>query len=220
MDKLNLLILPYTRRDLGNKKFRLSYFSQLATETGLLLWRANQVKSFLLPGEQRNPSTCDLETDYLVQNGVPNSKISCFPNVNGTLQQLEPIAKLQKQKKIGSISILAFHFHIPRTKHLIKVLRIDAEILEVEETYLKLKYPNKTPEQLQKQRLKMLAAPFMQRAIRAETGIVRYLFLLDKPFGTLFPISRLSKLLMGPSITDKDKIGLVRLEKIKNRFKF
>lgn len=179
------------------------------------MWRAQKVKKFLLPGEQKNPSTAELERDYLLKNGVQEELMDIFTNRNGTVQQLEPIARMQREKRLGRINVLAFAFHIPRTQELIKALQLNANVLEVEETYIKLRYPQKTKEQLETERYKLINAPFMKKVEKSEQGIVKLVALCDRPFGTLFPLSRLFKLILGPTITDRDYIGLVRIEQIK-----
>ena len=94
-----IVVLPYTRvrRSGGQPTYRMSHFTARCILAGLELYRRGVAARFILPGEQRAPATSDLEQAYLVRRGVGNESVVNLPNLNGTLEQLEAVARLQQR---------------------------------------------------------------------------------------------------------------------------
>lgn len=226
-----IVVLPYTRRErevnakvIENNRdnnvpgprttHRLSHFSSRGILAGLELYREGKAPYFILPGEQKDPSTCDLEEEYLVRKGVAVEQIFTFPNRNGTAQQLDPVLALQKAGELGKVLIVSFEFHKGRVGELIKAWGINADVAEVETTHAKFQQ-EASQGKSHTNREQLINLPQLDSVKRAEHGIPRLLNIMDKPFGQKAPASRGAKFIMGTTITDIDKTTLVRLEKVK-----
>ena len=216
-----IVVLPYTRvKRAGAKRIenshRMSHFTIRACSVGWELYQQNMAPLFILPGEQKNPATSDLEKDFLIKKSVDPENIIDFPNLNGTLEQLEPIADLRKKGKIDKVLVVAFEFHRKRVQEYMKLLDIDGDIAEVEQTHINALHARGKGSRASRKTL--INMPQLKPIKKAE-GIARKIVALDKPFGRRAPVSRLYKLITGPTITDiergKVKLGLVRIEKIR-----
>src|SRR5439155_2450066 len=134
-----IVVLPYTRvrrRSGLVPSFRMSHFTARSVLAGLELFLQGAAPRFILPGEQRGPATSDLEVAFLVSRGVPLEHILDLPNRNGTLQQLESVARLQQQGGIERVLVVCFAFHAPRVREYIQLLGIRGDVAEVEQTHV------------------------------------------------------------------------------------
>jgi hypothetical protein len=218
-----IVVLPYTRRERENfpegsnpqSTHRLSHFSSRAVLAGWELYDQGKAPLFILPGEQKDPSTSELEHDFLLRKGVPDIDIIEYPNLNGTPEQLDPILKLQKESGLGRVLVVSFEFHKERVEELMKRWGIDGDIAEVEQTHVKYlqSLAQKNDRESTVNRDTLINLPQLEPIKKAEHGIARKFMSLDKPFGRYAPFARFAKLIMGPTITDIDKLGLVRVEK-------
>lgn len=243
-----IVILPYTRkkRDVNpadvernnvenlpgpRTTYSMSHFTSRAVLAGRELYEQQKAPFIILPGEENNPATSDLEKDYLIKNGIDVNNIFDFPNLNGTQQQLDPIADLQKNGSIGKVLIVSFEFHKERVKELMRRWGIQGDVAEVEQTHVeylreqnrraneKRKVLGEEERKIRANRDTLVNLPALEPIKKAEHGIAIKLMKLDKPFGRKAPFSRIAKTIMGPTITDiqggKVKVGLVRIEKIR-----
>ena len=204
-----IVILPYSRRESKNgfkRKYRMSSPTARSVLAGLDLYNEEQAPLLLLPGEETSPSTCELEREYLVgKRGVEPENVIIFPNLNGTQQQLDPIAKLQKEKSVGKVIVVTFRFHAPRTQEIMRRWGIYGDITIVQDLEEKYGRTHNSP----------TSKKFDEVTENAERGIPNLLMKLDKPFGKTAPCGRIAKAIMGPTITDIDNVGLVRIEKLR-----
>jgi hypothetical protein len=192
----------------------MSHFTARCLLAGFELYQQGAAPRFILPGEQREPATSDLERSFLLRRGIPLERILALPNRNGTLEQLEPVARLQRQGRLGRVVVVCFAFHAERVRAYLRLLAIHGELAEVEETHVAFLRANGGSARLTRETL--LNLPQLGRLRRAEQGLSQRLLALDRPFGRWAPTTRLFKLLAGPTITDIDRgrarVGLVRLE--------
>lgn len=228
-----IVVLPYTHRDDPSKerqtlyrgselttRYRLSHFTARSVLAGWELYQQGKARLFVLPGEEKEPSTADLEKAYLVSKGVPEEDIVVFPNLNGTQQQLDPIFELQKSGELGKVLVVSFEFHKQRVSELMKIWGIEGDVAEVEETHVRFLQNLGNGNRVDREEL--INLPQLDQIKKAEHGIARKMMMLDRPFGKRAPFSRIAKVLMGPTVTDIDKVGLVRIEKAReglNRIK-
>jgi DUF218 domain len=212
-----IVVLPYTRvqrRSGPAPSYRMSHFTARCVLAGLELYQQGVGARFVLPGEQRAPATCDLEKTFLVSRGIAPERILSLPNRNGTLEQLEPVARLQRRGSLGRIVVVCFAFHAERVREYVHLLGIRGEVAEVERTHAEFLRARAVSARVDRDQL--LNLPQLARVIAAERGISHALLRLDGPFGRWAPATRLFKLLAGPTITDiergKARVGLVRVE--------
>ena len=102
------MVLPYTRvkrRSGVDTSCRMSHFTARCVLAGLELYQHGVARRFILPGEQHAPATSDLEENYLVRRGVGPERITNLPNLNGTLQQLEPLRVCSVKNRSGPLSL-------------------------------------------------------------------------------------------------------------------
>ena len=181
---------------------RMSHFTSRAILAGWELFDQKKAPKFILPGEGKDPSTADLEANFLINNrGLLPDQIQLFTNKNGTVDQLEPIAKLQRNKKLGKILVVSFEFHRGRVEDILKRFGIDADTAEVEQThtdYLKARGNTNVD------RDQLVNLPQVLEVKKAEEGLVKKIHKLDGYFGDKAPISRLLKHITGPTVTDID----------------
>ena len=215
-----IVVLPYDMSfdSVTGSRHKMSHFTSRAILAGLELYQDGKAPLFILPGEQKNPSTSDLERDYLIRKGIDPSNIFTADNLNGTQQQLDPIADLQKNGNLGKVLVVAFEFHKERAEDLIRQWGIKADIAEVEKTHARfLKEQSHGGSKVDRNVL--INLPQLEKVKKAEHGIARRLTSVDRPFGRRAPFARTAKKIMGPTITDIDRrtsrIGLVRIERIK-----
>src|SRR5918911_1785151 len=133
-----IVVLPYTRvkrRSGSAPVYRMSHFTARCVLAGLELYQQGAAPRFILPGEQRGPATSDLERSFLLRRGVPLERILDLPNRNGTLQQLEPVARLQRQGRLGRVIVVCFAFHAERVRAYLRLLRVHGDVAEVEQTH-------------------------------------------------------------------------------------
>ena len=212
-----IVVLPYTRvkrsRD-APSVYRMSHLTARGVLAGLELYQQGAARRFILPGEQRRPATSDLEQSFLVRRGVQREDIRNFPNRNGTLQQLEPVARLQRQGRLGKVVVVSFAFHVPRVCAYMRLLGMRGDVAEVEQTHVAF-LRGRSP-LARANREELLNLPQLRPIRRAEQGISRMLLAIDRPFGLWAPATRLSKLVAGPAITDiqrgRARVELARLE--------
>ncbi len=214
-----IVILPYTRVERGvsprevernnadnlqgpRTTHRMSHFTSRAVLAGWELYDQRKAPVIIIPGEEQNPATSDLEKDYLMRKGVDTDNIIDFPNLNGTQQQLDPIADLQKSGKIGKVLIVSFEFHRERVSELMKRWDIQGDIAEVEQTHVQ--YLQELNSRANENRLeqgksvvktlanrdRLINLPQLEPIKKAEHGIARKLMTVDKPFGRQAPFSR------------------------------
>lgn len=216
-----IVVLPYTRVKrtgaIAPKDFyRRSHFTTRAISVGWELYQQNMAPLFILPGEQKNPATSDLEREFLIKKGVAPENIIDFPNLNGTAKQLKPIADLQDEGKIGKVLIVSFESHQKRVQQHMELFDINGDIAEVERTHVDaLRARGKGSKA---SREKLINMPQLKKIKKVER-IARKIVALDRPFGRRAPVSRLYKFITGPTITDikqgKLELGLVRIEAIR-----
>jgi uncharacterized SAM-binding protein YcdF (DUF218 family) len=117
-----IVVLPYTRvrRSSGAPTYRMSHFTARCILAGFELYQQGVATRFVLPGEQRAPATSDLEQAYLVRRGVGPERIVNLPNLNGTLEQLEAVARLQQRGGLGAVVVLSFAFHAQRVRSYVE----------------------------------------------------------------------------------------------------
>ncbi|MBV9357920.1 MAG: YdcF family protein [Chloroflexi bacterium] len=219
-DRRAIVVLPYTRvrrRGCGAPRYRMSHYTARSVLAGLELYRQGVAARFVLPGEQRRPATSDLEADFLLRQGVAPGRILNLPNLNGTLQQLEAVGRLQQTGVIGRVVVVSFAFHAPRVGTYLRLLELDAELAEVEQTHVAFLHARSSRARVD--RAVLLGLPQLARVWRAEQGISRALLDVDRPFGRRAPATRLFKALAGPTVTDIDhgqaRVGLVRIERLR-----
>lgn len=215
-----IVVLPYTRVRRGVEArlvYRMSHFTARAVLAGYELYQQGTAPVFILPGEQHGPATSELEQFYLVRRGVPADRITTMTDLNGTLQQLERMAQLQKRSKLGRIIVVCFGFHEVRVRALIDMLGVRGDTAEVERVHVD--FLRVRGASVRVNRDELLNLPQLDPVRRAEEGITGRLLALDRPFGRRAPLTRLFKMLMGPTITDiergRARIGLSRLEPIR-----
>jgi hypothetical protein len=141
-----------------------------------------------------------------------------LPNLNGTLDQLESIAHLQRQGAVKHVLVVCFAFHAERVREYMRLLGIHGELAEVEHTHAEFLRVHARATRVNAQELVNL--PHLRPVLDAEHGISRVLLRLDRPFGVRAPATRLFKWLAGPTITDIDRgrarVGLARLEPVRS----
>jgi hypothetical protein len=191
----------------------MSHLTARCSLAGFELYQQGAAPAFILPGEQHAPATSDLEQDFLLRRGVPLGCILNLPNRDGTLQQLEPVARLQRQARLGRVIVVCFAFHIERVCAYLRLLGIHGEVAEVEQTHVA--FLRARSGSVRVTRDVLVDLPQLGPVRRAEHGISRRLLVIDRPFGRLAPATRLFKALAGPTITDVERgrarVGLVRL---------
>ena len=212
-----IVVLPYTRvkrRSGVTPPYRMSHFTARCVLAGLELYQQGVATRFILPGEQRAPATSDLEQDFLARRGVGPERMVNLPNLNGTLDQLEPIARLQRQGSVKQVLVVCFAFHAERVREYMRLLGIRGEVAEVEHTHAEFLRVHARAVRIDAQELVNL--PQLRRVIDAERAISRALLRIERPFGVRAPATRLFKLLAGPTITDIERggprVGLARVE--------
>ena len=120
-----IVVLPYTRvkRWPGSAPaYRMSHFTARCILAGLEIYQQGAAPRFILPGEQRGPATSALERSFLLRRGVPLEHILDLPNRNGTLQQLEAVARLQRQGRLGRVVVVGFASHAERVRAYMQLL--------------------------------------------------------------------------------------------------
>ena len=212
-----IVVLPYTRvqrRSGPVLSYRMSHFTARCVLAGLELHQQGTAPRFILPGEQRRPATSDLERSFLLSRGVKAEHMLNLPNRNGTVQQLEPVGRLQRQGQLGKVVVVCFAFHAERVRAYMRLLGIHGDMAEVEQTHAAFLRARARTARVSREELVNL--PQLSPVRRAEQGISCRLLAIDRPFGPWAPASRLSKLLAGPTITDiergRARVGLVRFE--------
>jgi hypothetical protein len=198
-----IVVLPYTRvkrRSGAAPSYRMSHFTARCVLAGLELYQQGVATRFILPGEQRAPSTSDLEQAFLVRRGLAPERMVNLPNLNGTLEQLEPVARLQRQGSVKDVIVVCFAFRAQRVRTYMCVLGIHGEVAEVEHTHAEFLRVHARAVRIDAQELVNL--PQLRQVIDAERGISRALLRIDRPFGVRAPATRLFKLLAGPTITE------------------
>jgi len=212
-----IVVLPYTRvkrRSGATSSYRMSHFTARCVLAGLELYQQGVATRFILPGEQCAPATSDLEQAFLLRRGVGPERIVNLPNLNGTLEQLESVARLQGQCSGNDVVVVSFAFHAERVREYIRLLGIQGEVAEVEQTHAEFLRVHARAVRVNAQEL--LNLPQLRPVINAERGISRALLRIDRPFGAAAPATRLFKLVAGPTITDIDRgrarVGLARVE--------
>lgn len=211
-----IVVLPYTRvkRSHGSPSvYRMSHFTARCVLASLELYQQGAAPRVILPGEQRRPATSDLEQRFLLRRGVQLERILNLPNRNGTLQQLEPVVRLQRQGRLGKVVVVCFAFHVPRVRAYMRLLGICGDVAEVEQTHVA--FLRARSQSARANRQELLNLPQLRPVRRAEHGISRMLLTIDRPFGRWAPATRLFKLLAGPTITDieggRARVGFTRL---------
>jgi hypothetical protein len=211
-----IVVLPYTRVRRRCGQVRMSHFTARCILAGLELYVQGAAERFVLPGEQRAPATSDLERQFLESRGVPAGNIADYPNLNGTLQQLEPVANLQRYGELSSVVVVCFAFHALRVLEYMRMLPVHGDLAEVERTHAA--YLRDSAGARRVNREELLSLPQLAELNRAELGISHLVLRLDRPFGRRAPLTRLLKLLAGPTITDIDHgrahVGLERLDRL------
>lgn len=214
-----IVVLPYSQRERppknGKRRYRMSHYTARAALAGWELYHQGAAPFIILPGEQINPATSDMEAEFLQKKGVPETHIINFPNLNGTQEQLDPIAELQDSGKIGKVLIVSFAFHKPRVASLVQQWGITGDIAEVEEThalYLQSLNPQHNAVHIREVLVNM---PRVKKLEKVEHGLPTLLTHLDRRSGRKAPFARKAKFLMGPAVSDIDKTGLARVEHVK-----
>ena len=212
-----IVVLPYTRvrRRLGAApRYRMSHFTARCLLAGFELYQEGVAARFILPGEQRRPATSDLEQTFLLSRRVAPGCILNVPNRNGTLEQLEPVARLQGRGRLGNVVVVCFAFHAERVRDYMRLLGIRGDIAEVEQTHTLFLRVHAGASRVDREEL--LDLPQLRPVVQAERRISRTLLWIDRPFGRRAPATRLFKLLAGPTITDIQcgaaHVGLARVE--------
>jgi hypothetical protein len=212
-----IVVLPYTRvqrRSGPVLSYRMSHFTARCVLAGLELHQQGTAPRFILPGEQRRPATSDLERSFLLSRGVKAEHMLNLPNRNGTVQQLEPVGRLQRQGQLGKVVVVCFAFHAERVRAYMRLLGIDGDLAEVEQTHVAFLCARSRAARAN--RAELLNLPQLGPVRQAEQGISHRLLAIDRPFGRWAPATRLFKLLAGPTITDAGRgqahVGLARLE--------
>jgi DUF218 domain len=214
-----IVVLPYTRvrRSSGAPTYRMSHFTARCILAGFELYQQGVATRFILPGEQRAPATSDLEQGYLIRCGVEAESIVNLPNLNGTLEQLEAVARLQQRNKLGTVVVLCFAFHADRVRHYMRLLRVQGEQAAVEHVHAEFLRKYAGAVRIDEQEL--LNLPQLAPVVAAERGISGALLCVDWPFGDRAPVTRLFKWLAGPTITDIERgharVSLARLEVVR-----
>lgn len=248
-----IVVLPYTRRERNvdptqvrdnieqnlpgpRTTHRMSHFTSRAILAGWELFDQGKAGKFILPGEEKNPSTSELEANFLINNRhVDPNKIQVLSNLNGTVQQLDPVAKLQREGRLGKVLVVSFEFHKQRVEELMRRAGILGDIAEVEQVhadYLTDLNKKKNEERktlgleekpIRVSRDQLIHLPAVEEVKRTEEGIVRKVLKLDAPFGDKAPVSRSLKVLTGTSITDLDHdkavMRMARAEQVKKLLK-
>jgi hypothetical protein len=196
----------------------MSHFTARCVLAGLELYEQGMAERFVLPGEQRAPATSDLERAYLLRRGVASERIATFSGLNGTLQQLEPVARLQRQGRLGAVAVVCFAFHTERVREYVRLLKIRGYLAEVERTHAEFLRTHAGAVRVNRDEL--LGLPQLGPVRRAERGISHKLLALDRPFGRWCPATRFFKLIAGPTITDiergRARVGLARVEALES----
>jgi hypothetical protein len=191
----------------------MSHFTARCILAGLELYEQGVAPLFILPGEQHGPATSDLERIFLIRRGVVPERILDLPNRNGTLEQLEPVARLQHDGGCANVAVVCFAFHAERVSEYMRLLRIRGDIAEVEQTHTEFLRTRGGSTRVNREELVNLSQ--LARVEHAEQGLSRALLRIDRPFGHLAPATRLLKLLTGPTITDiergRARVGLARV---------
>jgi hypothetical protein len=218
-DQRAIVVLPYTRvrrRGSGAARYRMSHFTARSVLAGLELYRQGVADRFVLPGEQHRPATSDLEARFLRQQGIAGDRILTLAGLDGTLQQLEAVGTLQRGGVVGGVVVVSFAFHAPRVLAYMRLLAIQGEIAEVEQTHVAFLRARSARTRVN--RAELVGLPQLAEVRRAEDGISRTLLDVDRPFGRRAPATRLFKALAGPTVTDIDhgraRIGLARVERL------
>jgi hypothetical protein len=132
--KKSIVIMPYSSYIHSGETPILSFESQCAVRAGAHVFAQGLSEKIIIIAEDtyrgsRNTTTA-LMKDALMQYGVPESAIETHAPFNSSAAQLE---KLHTVYPDGTFSILAFAFHMVRTKRIAKRLGIDAEYLTIED---------------------------------------------------------------------------------------
>jgi hypothetical protein len=195
----------------------MSHFTARAILAGLELYQQGASRRFILPGEQRAPATSDLELMFLLRRGIQRQQVLDLPNRNGTLEQLEPVARLQRDGQLREVLVECFAFHAARVRALMDLLHIAGDLAEVEQThaaFLRARTPT-----ARVSRAELVNLLPLERIRQAEERISRRLLALDRWAGRWAPLTRLFKLVAGPTITDiefgRARVGLVRVETLR-----
>jgi hypothetical protein len=187
----------------------MSHFTARCVLAGLELYHQGIAARFVLPGEQRGPATSDLERAFLLSRGVASECILTFSGLNGTLEQMEPVARLQRQGRLGAVVIVCFQFHAERVREYGRLLGIRGYLAEVERTHAE--FLRTHGGSIRVNRDELISFPQLGPVARAERGISHRLLGIHRPFGRWAPATRLFKLLAGPTITDIER-GQARIE--------
>jgi uncharacterized SAM-binding protein YcdF (DUF218 family) len=192
----------------------MSHFTARCVLAGLELYQQGAAPRLILPGEGRGPATSDLEQNFLLSRGVAPERLLNLPNRNGTLQQLEPVARLQRQSQVTNVVVVCFAFHARRVREYMRQLGIRGDLAEVEHTHAAFLRLSAGATRVNRDELVNL--PQLGPIRRAEQGLSRMLLRIDRPFGRWAPATRLFKLLAGPTLTDiergRPRVGLARAE--------
>lgn len=212
---------PDSQAPYGNnprQTHRLSHFTARAALAGWELYQEGQAPRIFVPGEGKNPSTGALEKAYFERKNaqaertgtkpIDPNQVVVFENLNGTQQQLDPIADLQEAGKLGKVLVVSFEFHKKRVKELLDRWKINGDIAEVEGTHERYSGGKASRE-------KLINLPQLEPIKKAENGIPRILMALDKRFGRKAPFSRTAKAVMGSTVTDLNELGLLRIKNAK-----
>jgi hypothetical protein len=195
----------------------MSHFTARCVLAGFELYQQGLATRFILPGEQHAPATSDLEQAYLIRRGVGAERIVNLPNLNGTLEQLEAVARVQQEGKLGTVVVLCFAFHAKRVRSYMRLLGLRGEQATVEHVHAEFLRNYAGAVRVNDQEL--LNLPQLAKVAAAEHRISGTLLRIDRPFGARAPTTRLFKLLAGPTITDIERgqarVGLMRLEIIR-----
>jgi len=214
-----IVVLPYTRvlrRSSPTRSYRMSHFTARCVLAGLELFRCGVAGRFVLPGEQHGPATSDLERDFLIRRGVESECILNLPNRNGTLQQLEPVADLQRKGQLGKVVVVCFGFHKDRVRSYMRLLEICGSIAEVEQTHAQ--FLRERCGSVRVDREELVDLPQLRPVVSAERGLIARLLAVDRPFARRAPATRLFKVIAGPTITDIERgrahVGLARVDAV------
>ncbi len=222
------VFLPYTAVEGRDPKFpnkwEMSFYTKRNAEAVAIGYKAGLYDKVLVPGE--GDKTAFLVEDHLISAGIPATAIKPFLYKDGTQQQLDPIADLQHQGKLGRVRIYGWAFHDPRVGDIKNRWNIAGDIAEVEHEVINAQVMKDKTEvtaadlkAISDQRQIWIESPRYQALIRTEQGIPALLMALDTPFRRLAPFARTAKWLMGPTITDIEQVTLLRLQAIKKFFR-
>lgn len=169
-----IVIMPYGSNLIANgPEIRPSFYSLLAMLAGTDLYKQGYANKIIIPSEtvfgKEKKSTGKLLADRLARKfQVPEEDLIIGEKLNNTVFQLKYIKKLQKEKKLKKLLVVALDWHKERVALMINQMGINADVVEGEEILSQTTSAN---------REKLLAVPMtkklkkMDRTLRIITRI-------------------------------------------------